>query len=66
MYYCMIVLVTRELGGCEGGVSAVDCEVRAMGVCFSQKVTVFGGVLERGDSMGKTVFACIAFGVGVY
>jgi hypothetical protein len=56
----------RELGGCEGGVSAVDCEVCAAGMCCSQKVTVFGGVLERGDSMGKTVFPVIEFEARVY
>jgi hypothetical protein len=55
----------RDLGGCERGVSAVDCEVRSAGVCCSQNVTVFGGVLEKGDSMGKFVFAGIAFEAGV-
>jgi hypothetical protein len=56
----------RELGGCERRVSAMDCEVRAVGVLCSQKVTVFGGVLQNGDSTGKAVFAGIAFEAGVY
>jgi hypothetical protein len=36
-----------ELGGCEGEVSAVECEVRAAGLRSSQEETVSGGMLEH-------------------
>ena len=36
-----------KLGGCEGGVSAIECEVRAAGLRSSQEETVFGGMMEH-------------------
>jgi hypothetical protein len=56
----------RELCGCDGGVSATDCEVRAVGVYCSQKVTVCWWCVGGGESMSKAVFAGIAFEVDVY
>jgi hypothetical protein len=43
----------------------VDCEICAACLGCSRKVVVFGGVLKRGDIIGKTVFTGVMLAAGV-
>jgi hypothetical protein len=50
-----------ELSGCEGGVSAMECEICAISFGCGEEVAMFGGVVKGGNGGGLYVFSCIGF-----